>query len=100
MTGVLSEIRNEATADELLGRIKEVRTRAKSTVDQRALDLLEVQVERRAAEVINQPGPHAERALTALRRSFQREWAAGEKRLMADFLASLGSITNKALADE
>jgi predicted Zn-dependent protease len=100
MSGVLGEIRDEATADSLVAQIAEVRKRAKTTVDQRAVDLLEVQVERRAAELLNQPGPHADKALAALQRAFQREWSPGEPRLMADFLAGLGHIPQPKLADQ
>jgi predicted Zn-dependent protease len=100
MHSVLSEIRDEATADELVQRIGEVRKRARTAVDRRALDLLEVQVERRAAELKNQPGPHVGRALTALQRAFKHEWSPGEPRLMADFLAGLGRISQPALAKE
>ena len=89
MQAVLDEVRDEATADEIVQRIAVVRPRAKTVVDQRAFDLLEVLVERRAAAVRNQPGPHLDKALTALRRAFQREWGPGEPRLMADFLAGL-----------
>src|SRR5262249_26869865 len=67
-------------------------------VDQRALDLLEMLVERRAAELKNQPGPHLEAALTALQRAFKREWPLGEQRLMADLLANLGAISQPTLA--
>src|SRR5262249_43117392 len=56
MQSVLGEIRDEATADQLRDHLKTVRSRAKTVVDQRALDLLEALVERRAAEVRNQPG--------------------------------------------
>ena len=51
----------------LVEQIAAVRQRAKTDVDQRALDLLEMLVERRAAELQNQPGPHRDRALAALR---------------------------------
>src|SRR5207253_822645 len=57
-------------------------------------------VERRAAEVQNQPGPHVDRALTALQRAFKRDWSPGEPRLMADFLAGMGQISQAALAKE
>ena len=100
MDSVLSEVRDEATADEIVKRIAEVRPRAKTDVDKRALDLLEVLVERRAAEVQNQPGPHQEKALAALVRASKGKWAPGEPRLMGDFLASLGTISRQALADE
>ncbi len=100
MRSVLNEVRDEATADELVRRVGEVRKRARTPVDRRALDLLEVLVERRAAEVQNQPGPHAGRALAALQRAFKHEWSAGEPRLMADFLADLARISQPALAAE
>ena len=100
MQSVLNEVRDEATADEIVKRIAAVRPRAKTVVDQRALDLLEVLVERRAAEVQNQPGPHRDKALAALQRAFKREWSPGEPRLMADFLAGLGNVSQPALADE
>ena len=58
MSGVLGEIRDEATADSIIERIVAARARAKTEVDRRALDLLELLVERRAAELQNQPGPH------------------------------------------
>ena len=100
MRNVLNEVRDEAAADELVARIAKVRTTAKTTIDQRALDLLELLVERRAAEVQNQAGPHADKALAALQRAFKREWSPGEPMLMADFLAELGAISRPALAQE
>ena len=93
MQAVLAEVRDEATADEIVKRIAEVRPRAKVVVDQRALDLLEASIERRAAEVQNQPGPHRDKALAALQRAFKRDWSPGEPRLMADFLAGLTATT-------
>ncbi len=100
MSGVLGEVRDEATADSIVERIVAARPRAKTEVDRRALDLLEMLVERRAAEIQNQPGPHVERALTAMRRAWKREWSAGEPRLIAELLASLGHIAQQPLADE
>jgi predicted Zn-dependent protease len=100
MVPVLGEIRDEATADELVKRIAAVRERAKTPVDRRALDLLELMAERRAAEVQNQPGPHADNALKALERAFKAAWAAGEPRLMADVLAALENVPHAAIARE
>jgi predicted Zn-dependent protease len=97
---VLGEIRDEATADSLVERLAKVRDRAKTEIDQRALDMLELLVERRAVELKNQPGPHAEKALKAMQRTFKRQWSAGERKLMADFLASLGAIPDAKLAEE
>ena len=100
LSGVLAEVRDEAAADSILERIAAARPRAKTEVDHRALDLLEMLVERRAAEIQNQPGPHVQRALAALRRAWLRQWSAGEPRLMAGLLASLGHIAQQPLADE
>lgn len=99
-TSVLNEIRKEATADEILKRSAELRTNADSPVDLRALDLLEVLIERQAAEVLNQPGPHTQAAVAALERAFERDWADGEVRQMANFLDQLGTIRQPALSAE
>ncbi len=100
MGSVLGEIRDEAAADSLIEHLAKVRERAKTEIDQRALDMLELMVERRATELKNQPGPHADKALQAMQRAFKRQWSAGERRLMADFLASLGAIPDAKLAEE
>ena len=97
---VLAEIGDEATVDELVSHLAKVRARAKTDVDRRALDLLEMQVQRRAAELKNQGGPHGDAALAALQRAFKGEWSPGEPRLMADLLADLGTIAQAPLARE
>jgi len=97
---VLSEVREEATCDQLIQHLDAVRQRADRDVDRRAIDLLEMFVERRCAELLDQPGPHAEKAWAAMRRAFRREWSAGEPRLMATLLASLGQIADEPLAAE
>ncbi len=93
-----SEVRDEATVDQLIEHLRKVRERAKTDVDRRALDLLEMVAERRAAELRNQAEPHIKAAVAALRRATRGEWADGERRLMADFLVSQGNIAGKALA--
>ncbi|MFO0822048.1 MAG: VIT domain-containing protein [Gemmataceae bacterium] len=98
MRGVLEEVRDEATVDELVARIAKLRETAKTPIDLRALDMLELLVERRASELQNQPGPHVAKALAALEASFKREWTPGEPRLMADFLTGLGTISQVSLA--
>ena len=100
LQGVLNEMLDEAAADSVMAHLAKVRERAETTVDRRALDLLEVQVRRRAAEVKNQPGPHVAAALAAMQRAFKGDWEPGERRLMADLLASLGRITQGPLATE
>ena len=96
-TSVLPEIRDEAVADEILVRINELRNMRESAIDLRALDLFESMVERRASEVEDQPQPHVDAAVAALKRSFEREWAMGEVRQMARLLQSLGRISQKEL---
>jgi hypothetical protein len=100
MCPLLAEIGDEATVDELTAHLAKVRGRAKTEVDRRALDVLEMLVGRRAAELKNQAGPHAEAALAALRRAFKGEWSPGEPRSMADLLANLGFISQEPLARE
>jgi len=96
----LNEIRDEATADTVVESLAKVRERAKTQIDKRALDFLLMQIKRRASEVKNQPGQHVPEALAAMKRCFKGEWTPGEKRLMADLLASLGRISQAALAQE
>jgi tetratricopeptide (TPR) repeat protein len=100
LQGVLNDMLDEAASDSIVDHLAEVRERAKTPVDRRALDMFEVQVKRRAAEVKNQPGPHVEAALAAMQRAFKGEWLPGERRLMADLLASLGRISQAPLAAE
>jgi predicted Zn-dependent protease len=100
MQGIITDIHDEATVDELCAHLDQVRARARTPVDRRALDLLEAQVRRRAAELKNQAGPHATAALTALRRAFTHPWSDGELPLLADLLAGLGAIPQQPLADE
>lgn len=97
---VLNEVRKEATADEIIKRIRQLRERDLTTLDQRSLDLLEAMVESQSAEVVNQPGPHIQSAVAALKRAFEREWSDGEGRQMAMLLHSLGKLKHKELADE
>jgi len=99
-SNLLVEVRDEATADEIIARIKTLQENAESGIDRRALDLLESMVERKSSELLNQPGPHVDAAVAALKRAFDREWADGEHRQMADYLQALGKITQPKLADE
>ena len=107
---VLYELRNEATADEILKVVGTLRVpdpgdgtrRVPATLtptDLRALDLLEAIVEQKSAGVLNQPGPHVQACVAALRRAFERDWQPGEHRLMSNFLAQLGDVTNNGIGD-
>ena len=51
---------------------------ARTEVDRRALDLLEALVHCRASELADEPAPHAERAVAALRRAWPHAWLPGE----------------------
>ena len=97
---VLHELRNEATADEILTRVKKLREAELTATDLRALDLLEAFVERKSAEILNQPGPHIDACLAALQRAFQRTWTEGEPPMMSQFLLQLGGFTNERLQAE
>jgi hypothetical protein len=96
----LDEIDREAAVNELLAHLAKVRERAKTPVDQRALDLLEMLTERRAAELQDQPGPHVAAAVAALERATKPEYSPGEPRLFARMLADLRQISQKPLAAE
>lgn len=100
VNNVTSQVLKEATIDTIKQRLEIVRQQVKTSSDQRALDLLELMVERRAAELDNQAKPHIRAALAAMKRAFDRKWSEGEHRLMATFLSQLGRITDKSLHDE
>jgi Flp pilus assembly protein TadD len=95
---LMSDVRDEATVDQLTEHLRKVREGLKTDVDRRAVDLLEMVAQRRAAELRNQAEPHVKVAVAALRRANRGQWAEGERRLMADFLVSQGHIAAKALA--
>lgn len=97
---VLYELRNEAAGDEIIARIQKLRDGERTTTDLRALDLLEAVVERQASEILNQPGPHIDATLGAMKRAFQRKWADGELVQMAEFLRDLGTLHHPRLIDE
>jgi hypothetical protein len=113
-SSILREIRKEATVDELVAHVRKLRADIEAGVvprgadpnarsqalDLRALDLVEAVVERKAAEVLNQPGSHARAAVAALQRAFDREWQPGERLQMARFLQDLGSIPVAELSAE
>ena len=63
---LLDELRNEATADEILVRINTLREGERTVTDLRALDLLEALIERKSSELLNQPGPHVAACLAAM----------------------------------
>ena len=97
---LLELVLKEATADELQKRIDELRSTSKSQLDSRALDLLDAMVAARAAKVLNQPGPHIDRATTALKNAFKGDWADGEIRQMAEFLSAFETPKMEALSNE
>ena len=100
MATVHQHIRDEATSDLIFENIEKVRARSETKIDARGLDLLEMLVRRKASELLNQPGQHLPKALAAMKRAFAIDWDVGERRLMAQFLYSLGRISQESLAEE
>ncbi|MGL6075908.1 MAG: VIT domain-containing protein [Fimbriiglobus sp.] len=100
MNRLMETIREEATVDLIQQRLDELKAKKKTPVDERALDLLAMQVFRRASQVLNQPGPQIQKALAAFRKAYDHPWAEGERRLYAYMLSSLGKIDSKELAEE
>lgn len=99
-TQLLHEVRNEATADEILAGITKLREGERTATDLRALDLLEATVERQSSEVLNQPGPHVAACLAAMKRAFDRDWQLGEPVQMANFLYQWGGLPKPELVEE
>ncbi|MCE9607630.1 MAG: VIT and VWA domain-containing protein [Planctomycetia bacterium] len=99
-SGLLTAVRNEAATDEIRARIEELRKRELTPVDRRALDLLELVVEWKAAEVLDQPGPHAAACLALLERTKPGPRSEEETRQRAGLLKGLGTAKHVALRDE
>lgn len=97
---LLADVLSEAGGDEITERIQQLRSDELSTIDQRALDLLETLIENQAARVLNEPGPHEAAAVAALQRAFQPDWADGERLQMARFLGNMSQIRRGPLVDE
>ncbi len=97
---LVQEVHEEATCDEIRTRLEARMASAETDTDRRSLSLLMAQVERRAAEVLDQPGPHVARSLEHMKRARKGTWLPGERLLMAGYLASLGQIPHASLADE
>ncbi|MDA1232965.1 MAG: hypothetical protein O2856_19535, partial [Planctomycetota bacterium] len=106
---LIQEVRNEAAADEILHHLHRLRDQINTgwvprgadenarslALDLRALDLMESMIERKASEVLNQPGPHGKAALTTFQRAFEQEWQDGERLLYARFLQQIGAVTHE-----
>jgi predicted Zn-dependent protease len=100
MRDLLNKVHDEASVDAVSYRVTTLREQAMTAVDRRALDLIEAAAQTRAARLGNRPDPHVRTARAAMKRAFDREWATGEPRLMADYLQQLGKLEAEALAEE
>jgi hypothetical protein len=101
MSGIASQIHEEATVDRLRQHLAEMaRTRAETDTDRRALALLEFAVVRQATMQANGTEDHAAIALAALKKAFRGKWEEGEPTMMAEFLASQGNLKPESLARE
>jgi tetratricopeptide (TPR) repeat protein len=114
---LLTELK-EAAADELLARVRELRSgtdaalarlpagdeamaeRAAKRLDRRALDLTIALVERRSSEVPDKGEPHATAAVIALRRAAEGGWQPGERLQFAAVLKTLRRCSQPAIAAE
>lgn len=99
-SSLLNTIQEEATVDRLEKHLQTLHLKAKSSVDKRALRLLEFMIERRATEQASGVGPHANLTLRALIEADKGEWAEGEPELMAQFLSAQGQLNPEILANE
>lgn len=93
-TQLLPSVHEEATLDEMRRLIEELLAARQgddpqSVTDRRLLNLLLATVEMRAANVLNQPGPHAQKALASLRRASETPYGADQAVAAATFLRSI-----------
>ncbi|MFT3879445.1 MAG: hypothetical protein QM703_07275 [Gemmatales bacterium] len=91
---LISLIQEEATLDELSKRIKELRTASISSVDRRAVDLLEAFLHRKAATQLNQPDVHARQAVECLHRAMRHEW---QRRNLLLWLSSSSTCSRRTM---
>ena len=96
---VLGEVRDEATADSILEQIAKVRA---GQDDRRSACARSAGGARRTplGRGTQPAGPAHRQSGSSPPAPFQREWSAGEPRLMADLLAGLGQIAAPRLAEE
>ncbi len=97
---LIAQVHEEATCDAVVERIESLLAADPNAADRRALTMLGFLVERRASEVLDAPGPHADRGLRWLRDSARGDWAPGEPPMMATLLAGMGVIADRRFADE
>ncbi len=96
---LVASIHEEATVDQTLAHLTKVREGVASDVDRRALDLFDVMLSARAAQVPNADPAFAPRALEALKAAWKGSWVAGERRYVAQLLSGLGRVQLPALAE-
>ncbi|MEZ5989724.1 MAG: VIT domain-containing protein [Planctomycetota bacterium] len=96
----VAQVHEEATCDELRRRLDELTEAARSAQDRRALLLIRAQVEARAGLVRNQPGPHIERAVAAMKQAFELGFDDQERIRMARYLLGLGKVSDPKLDAE
>ncbi len=89
---LLDLIGDEATCDRIQKELAAERKQTGSTIDKRALSLLEFLVQHRAAEQAHGAGPHVKAALSALKDAFKAKRQEGEEELMARFLESAREV--------
>lgn len=94
-----NEVFEEATVDEILRRTEAIRKTGRSevgaltTLDRRALELLDFTMSVRAGNVLNAPEEHLRRAEKTLKNAFEiGNWMPGEKVLYAKLLEKFGVL--------
>ena len=95
-------IEEEASVDESMLIIEKLRKEklVQGEIDERALDMIEAELKRRASEVLNQPGQHVKFAVAALQRAMARDFETGERQLMARWLRRYGASSSGELRKE
>lgn len=103
---LINEIDQEAGIDMLYQSLAETSKRISDdellndqqrNVDRLGLKLFEMQAAAHASRIRNQPGPHAERAVAAIRSLSAHEWQHDELSPVAERLSHLGKLNNAQL---
>jgi len=96
----IDSVHEEATCDAVAARLTELEGTVTTAADRRGLSLLRAMVERRAGQVVDNPGVHFARGVEAMTSAFEGELDRDEVLRYAAFLASLGRMGEPRYGDE
>lgn len=96
---VRDELQEESAVDVAAEAVAAVRGSQPSAIDLRCVEMLELMLRARAAELRAQDRTHLEAALAAFERVDRGTWAEGESLVTARWLAGFGKVASEALRE-